>query len=234
LDNVRKSPRTTLPVLYQSERLVVVQKPAGLASQPGAGIKSSVVEVVEQQLGVRPYLVHRLDRDTDGLLVLARNHEAAGAFSKQMNGPEVEKSYLAICAGRFGRPTGQIDESVTVKGVERSALTRYRVLRSIGKFSLLEITLGTGRMHQIRIHLAQTGRPVVGDDLHGDFALNRELRRTHGVKNLMLCAFRLRFPDGRKSVVLTAELPEHMLEFLAVYNAVDAIPPATERVRRRR
>lgn len=229
MNKARKAEEAAISVRYRSDNLIVVQKPVGVASQPGARTKKTIVDLIERQLGFRPLPVHRLDKETEGLLVLAKNHDAAARFARALNSDQVEKSYLAICAGRFTRPTGEIDEAVSVKGVEKTALTRYRVLRSLGKFSLLELSLGTGRMHQIRIHLAKNGRPIVGDDQHGDFALNRELKRTHGVKHLMLCAYRLRFPDGRKTITLTAELPHHMEAFLSIYNALDAIPSAEGR-----
>jgi 23S rRNA pseudouridine955/2504/2580 synthase len=212
-----------IPVRYQSGRLVVVQKPAGIAVQPGAGVRVTILDILEAQLGFRPFLVHRLDRDTEGLLILARNSDIAGSFSRLLNSSDVQKTYLAICSGSFPRTTGQMDQSIMVKGTEKSALTTYRLVRRLGKFALLELSLGTGRMHQIRIHLARAGHPILGDDQHGDFPLNRELKRSHGVKHLMLCAYRLQFPDGPDIISVTAELPRHMSEFLSVYNAVDSV-----------
>ncbi|HUX11604.1 MAG TPA: RNA pseudouridine synthase [Spirochaetia bacterium] len=211
-------------IIYRGAKFAVVLKPAGVAVQPGKGIQKTILDLVEEKLGYRPLLVHRLDRDTEGLLVLARDREAASEFSRILKSDQVQKSYLAVCSGAFGRPEGAIDSDVEVKGVKKSAHTSYRVLRKLGKFSLLEISLGTGRMHQIRLHMSQSGRPIVGDDQHGDFALNRSLKQTHAVKNLMLCAWRLRFPEERRTVTVTAEIPAHFSAFLSIYNATDAIP----------
>ncbi|WP_455383514.1 RluA family pseudouridine synthase [Salinispira pacifica] len=211
-------------VIYRGAGLAVIQKPAGAAVQPGKGVGRTVLDMAEPRLGFRPLPVHRLDRDTEGLLVVAQSREAAAEFSRLLNSQQVEKSYLAVCAGTFSRPAGEFDEEISVKGVRKQASTRYRVLRKLGKFTLLELTLGTGRMHQIRIHLAQAGRPVVGDDQHGDFALNRTLKQTHAVRNLMLCAYRLRFPEKERMVTVTAELPSHFRDFLAIYGAADAVP----------
>jgi 23S rRNA pseudouridine955/2504/2580 synthase len=211
-------------IIYRNGGLAVVQKPAGVAVQPGKGVSTTILDLIEPKLGFRPLPVHRLDRDTEGLLAVACDSAAAADFSRMLESDSVEKSYLAICAGNFSRPAGEITEDVTVKGRTKSALTRYHVLRKLGKYSLVELTLGTGRMHQIRIHMAQSGRAIVGDDKHGDFALNRTLKQTHSVKHLLLCAWKLRFPESRRTVLVTAELPDHFREFLAVYGAEDAVP----------
>lgn len=215
---------TSVRIIYRNGGLAVVQKPAGIAVQPGKGVGTTILDLIEPKLGFRPLPVHRLDRDTEGLLAVAQDSAAAADFSRILNSNQVEKTYIAVCAGTFSRPAGEITEEVTVKGTPKSALTRYRVLRKLGKFSLVELTLETGRMHQIRIHMAQTGRPIIGDDKYGDFALNRALKQTHAVKRLMLCAWKLKFPESRRTVMVTAELPDHFREFLAVYGAEDAVP----------
>jgi 23S rRNA pseudouridine955/2504/2580 synthase len=149
------------------------------------------------------YLVHRLDKDTSGLILVAKSRESAARFSTLFAGPRrgVIKRYLAVCAGSPQPPEGIIRLDLAVRGALKKSETSYRVLSrreasvptmaGEGKdepgeapagrfFSLLELELGTGRTHQIRRHLARIGCPVLGDDKYGDFSLNRELRKTLG------------------------------------------------------
>jgi 23S rRNA pseudouridine955/2504/2580 synthase len=148
------------------------------------------------------YLVHRLDRDTSGLILVARNRNAAARFSALFAGPRggLSKRYLAVCAGSPQPGEGIIRLDLAVRGALRRSETSYRLLsqREIpGRlFSLLELELGTGRTHQIRRHLARIGCPVLGDDKYGDFSLNRELRKTMGLRRLLLHASRLVIPES--------------------------------------
>jgi 23S rRNA pseudouridine955/2504/2580 synthase len=152
-------------------------------------------------------LVHRLDKDTAGVILVAKNREAAARFSAIFSGkgssafsaregdgkPESRgciKQYRAVCAGN-PPSAGVIQYSLDIRGAEKPSRTRYRRLGGNGEFSLLELELDTGRMHQIRRHLAKIGHPVLGDDKYGDFALNKVLAKTRGLKRLLLYASRL-------------------------------------------
>ncbi|MEJ5184854.1 MAG: RNA pseudouridine synthase, partial [Rectinemataceae bacterium] len=183
-------------ILYENDEILVIDKPAGLASQPGEAVGAHVVQVLEAQLGMAPYLVHRLDRDTAGCMVLARNPAAASRWSRLIAGREVRKRYLAWVAGAPSRSSGTIDLPLEGSRGMQEACTLYRLretcmlsdatLPSDFRCSLLELELRTGRMHQIRRHLASLGLPIIADDRHGDFQLNRVLRKLLSAKRLLL------------------------------------------------
>lgn len=202
--------------IYENQEILVYDKPSGLAVQPGAGISTSVIEILKAELPEEPFLVHRLDRDTSGVLVVAKNRVAAGKFSRLMMGDGIRKEYVALCPGRFLRPVGIIRDDILQHGETKKAETRYKVEAEYTDgtriFSMVSLELGTGRMHQIRLHLAGIGHPVLGDDKHGDFKLNRELKKALGLKKLMLHARRLTIPTNN---VVEAPLPEHFQTLLA-------------------
>lgn len=200
-----------IDILYEDAGAWVFVKPAGLASQPGEGLGKTLVEALEEQTGIRPFLVHRLDRDTHGVMCAAKTKAAAAALSALLAGSGASKEYRAVCRGRPEPAAGTIDADLDTKAGARKAITRYATLEGFGTESLLSISLGTGRMHQIRRHLASIGCPIVGDDKHGDFAYNREARKRFGARKLMLAAVRLELP-GRGA--FEAPMPEHMQKLL--------------------
>jgi len=202
-----------IPALYQDDEILVLDKPAGLPSQPGEKVRVSVVEAVERDFGFRPFLVHRLDRETAGCLVVACTAEAAARWSALIESRELRKTYRAIVAGAPSGRSGRFDDSVPSRGVEKAASTSWRLLGTFGegRYSYLELELGTGRTHQIRIHLAAHGLPILGDERHGDFGLNKTLRREAGLKRLLLVAWCLTLPGGK---LVRASLPEHFGDFL--------------------
>jgi len=185
-----------IDVVHEDGFCVVVNKPAGLAVQGGEGVGASLDGILAASFPERPLLVHRLDRDTSGLVLAAKGRPAAAAYSRLFGGGAsagVTKRYLAVCRGAPEGGEGAIRLDLDVRGSARKSETRYRLVERLagGEFSLLELELGTGRMHQIRRHLAMAGCPVLGDDRHGDFALNRALRKSAGLRRLLLHAERL-------------------------------------------
>jgi len=202
-----------IPALYSDDDILIIDKPAGLAVQPGEGVRICVIEAVERDFGFRPYLVHRLDKETAGCLVVARSQRAAADLSAMMGGHGAVKTYRAVVAGSPEPATGVYSDDVVVRGKATSARTRYRTIETDGRLSLVEVELGTGRMHQIRQHFAKAGHPIVGDDRHGDFKLNKELAKELGARRLMLYAARLNLPL-RSPVSVAASVPAHFAAFL--------------------
>jgi 23S rRNA pseudouridine955/2504/2580 synthase len=201
-----------IQTLFSSDDILIIDKPAGLSVQPGEGVRVCVLDAVERDFGFRPYLVHRLDKDTAGCLVVARSPRAAAELSALMGGKGAVKTYRAVVAGQPEPAEGVFRADVRVKGEAMSAETRYRTIVSDERLSLVEAELGTGRNHQIRQHFAMAGYPIVADDKHGDFKLNRLLAKEFGAKRLMLYAARLRLPLG-EPVDVQSSVPPHFVAF---------------------
>jgi 23S rRNA pseudouridine955/2504/2580 synthase len=225
-----------IDVLFENECCLVLNKPAGLAVQGGEGVGASLDALLAGEYSPRPLLVHRLDKDTSGVILVAKNREAAARFSALFSGEPlpgmagrgVMKQYLALCAGIPQPPEGLIREDLEIRGAVKKSETRYRVLGSASLSGVdaldcaaLELELGTGRMHQIRRHLAHIGHPILGDDKYGDFALNKALRKATGLKHLLLHASRLvippaAFPGG---IDATAPLPSYFTPFCSAIDS---------------
>lgn len=203
-----------IPILYEDSRMIVIDKPSGLASQPGEGVRVSVPDAVERDCGFRPYLVHRLDKDTAGCLALARTAADAAWLSELLATEAARKVYRAAVFGRPEPPRGVLSDAVRSKGRELSAETRYSLIASAEGLSFVEAELGTGRMHQIRQHFAGAGWPIVADDRHGDFRLNKAAAKSLGAKRLFLYAWRLSLPLGG-GLELRASMPPHFQALLA-------------------
>jgi 23S rRNA pseudouridine955/2504/2580 synthase len=197
-------------VLFENDECVILNKPAGLPVQGGAGITLSLDSILKDPgNSLEPavhldgkgglLLVHRLDRDTSGVLLVAKGREAAAKFSALFASgrKSAGKRYLAVCAGHPLPESGVITTNLDIRGKVKTAETGYTrlsggdLLPEGVDFSVLELELGTGRMHQIRRHLHQIGCPVLGDDKYGDFTLNKALRKRGAVKRLLLHASRL-------------------------------------------
>jgi len=227
-----------LPIVHEDPSLLVVDKPSGVAVHGGSGVSHGVIELLR---AARPEaklleLAHRLDRDTSGLLVIAKKRGALVELHRMLRDGEIEKIYIAVVKGV---PPGKhfdikdpLHKYVNAKGERRvavkeggmEAVTRVKVLDSTDSLSVLQLRLMTGRTHQIRVHLAHAGFPVLGDDKYGDFEFNRALAR-QGVKRLFLHARRLGFkhPIEGKPVALKSPLPEDMLRFCrANFQNIDA------------
>ena len=219
-----------LSVLFEDDELLIINKPASLAVQGGKGIFHSLDNELSEQVGYRVHLVHRLDKETSGILLVAKNSTAATKWTNLIGQKEVVKEYLALCIGQpliKGKPLskGVFNTSVTAHGKTQNAKTDFEVLSSGVvadlPLSLLRLTLGTGRMHQIRIQLAQNGCPIVADDQHGNFKLNKVLSKA-GIKKLCLCAFRVTLPLKKEGVkTLSVPLPAHFQKALELSSMGD-------------
>ncbi|MGE0347827.1 RluA family pseudouridine synthase [Hydrogenophaga sp.] len=234
------APAREFPVLFEDEAFLAIDKPAGVAVHGGSGVSFGVIEQMRQ---ARPQarfleLVHRLDRETSGLLLIAKKKSALKALQDQFRERETGKTYLALVKGawparlkvldqplhkyllpdgeRRVKVTGKDDpdgmRSVTlVKVAQRLAAPPSLLTGSPEGFSLLEVTIKTGRTHQIRVHLASAGHPIAGDDKYGDFELNRQLSRA-GLKRMFLHAWRLQLthPVTKSALQLQTELPDEL------------------------
>jgi len=218
-----------LDVIYEDNSCIVINKPAGLAVQGGKRITVSLDSILSQTWPQRPLLVHRLDRDTSGLVLVAKTKSAAAEFSRLLRGEgaagkTVIKRYRAVCKGKPAQPEGVIKADLAIHGAVKKSETSYRLLSGTEEFSFVELELGTGRMHQIRRHLALLGNPVLGDDKYGDFDLNHKLRKTMKLHHLLLHASSLiipQTPDGLR-LELAAPLPDYFQPFIVHDNQLTA------------
>jgi len=224
-----KAKPAEFPVVYEDAALLVVDKPAGVAVHGGSGVSFGVIESLRASRPQAKFLelAHRLDRDTSGLLVVAKKRTALVELHRMLREGEVAKEYLTVTRGQWEGAGRELRESlhkyVDAKGERRvavheegkEALTRVRVAKTSAAFSLLQVSLVTGRTHQIRVHLAHAGHPVLGDAKYGDFELNRRLEKA-GVRRLFLHAGRLAFahPLTREKIELKAPLPDEIRTFV--------------------
>jgi len=238
-----------LPVLYEDDWLLALDKPASVAVHGGSGVSSGVIEQLRAARPQARYLelAHRLDRETSGVLLVALRRPALVALHAQWRERETDKRYLAIVAGRWPLRTRSLayplhrheapdgDRRVSVRAGGQEALTRVTglvrfTLPDLGEFSLVEAKLETGRTHQIRVHLAHAGCPIVGDPKYGRFDLNREMAR-RGFRRMYLHARSIAFrhPDGGRRMRIEAPMPD---EFAALLSAGGAAwNPAPDRSR---
>jgi 23S rRNA pseudouridine955/2504/2580 synthase len=217
-------------VLFEDEALLVINKPAGMAVHGGSGISFGVIEALRQSRPEGRFLelVHRLDRETSGVLMLAKKRSALVEVHRQLQAGETEKRYHALVQGKWTERKRIADfplvKYVLSSGERRvsvgeqgdTALTIFRLERRVGPYSLLDAELKTGRTHQIRVHLAHLGFPILGDDKYGDFALNKTLAR-QGLKRMYLHAWRavITHPLSKERVTLEAPLPDELRSFAA-------------------
>ena len=230
------APAREFHVVHEDDQLLVIDKPAGVAVHGGSGVAFGVIEQLRRARPEARFLelVHRLDKETSGLLLLAKKRSALTALQAQFRDRATGKRYLALVAGAW--PPGQkvidiaLHKGLDAKGERhvrvvaadhadgRRSISLVRVMTSYARFSLLEVTLKTGRTHQIRVHLAHHGHPIVGDPKYGDFALNREmLRGVHRFSRMFLHARELSFdhPATGQRLTLTAPMPSECTELLA-------------------
>jgi 23S rRNA pseudouridine955/2504/2580 synthase len=211
-------------VIFEDRDLIVVNKPAGVAVHGGSGVSFGVIEALR---AVHPQLkelelVHRLDRDTSGCLLVAKRRAVLRDLHAQLRGREMDKRYLALVVGRwpFGAKTIDLPLKTNLKqGGERvvrvhaegqAAITRFEPIEQFGKVAtLLDIALGTGRTHQIRVHAAHAGYPVAGDEKYGDREKDAKLRE-FGLSRMFLHAASLTFRRGDEPFTVTAPLPPEL------------------------
>lgn len=235
-----------IEIVYEDQTLVVVNKPAGLVVHPAAGIHSGTLanalayhfQQLPNASSVRPGIVHRLDRDTSGLLVVAKTEAALEDLADQFRARSVYKSYVALVHGRVATDSVRVDQPLArdpsnrtrmavVRG-GRSALSVFRVQRRFNRFTLLDVEIKTGRTHQIRVHLAWLKHPVVGDETYGggrDNTIQNAKLRAH-VRNLgrhFLHAGRLAFthPETGKRVDFYSPLPAELSSLLSEIENTD-------------
>ncbi len=225
----KTAPPLDLPVVYEDDALLVVDKPAGTAVHGGSGISFGVIE---QMRAARPQLrflelAHRLDRETSGLLILAKKRSALTALHAALREGRVRKEYLALVKGSWRNDKQHVslplkkfltrsgERRVSVDREGRESQTVFRRKTGIRDYTLLSAELLTGRTHQIRVHLTHLGFPIAGDDKYGDFELNRALAR-QGLKRMFLHAGELEFahPLSGEALKLHAPLPEDLSRFL--------------------
>jgi len=223
----RTVPPLMPPILYEDDDLIVVDKPAGVAAHGGSGVLHGMIE---RARAARPHqtfleLAHRLDRETSGVLMLAKTRRALQSLHEQLREGHVEKRYLLLVAGdwvndrqhvrlpltKFINRAGERRVAIDPEGV--ASHTIFTLKRRLGAFSLLEAELKTGRTHQIRVHVAHLGFPIAGDDKYGDFELNRRLvRGEFGVRfgRMFLHAFSTRFahPVSEEPLAIVSALPD--------------------------
>jgi 23S rRNA pseudouridine955/2504/2580 synthase len=229
--------RLEAEVIYEDDYLLVINKPAGVAVHGGSGISRGVVEQLRFERPEARYLelVHRLDRETTGVLLLAKRRSALTELHRQLREGRVQKIYCALVRGKWhdGKRSVTLplrkyvlksgERRVSVGDDGRSAHTVFRLKQHWMDYSLVEAELKTGRTHQIRVHLAHLGFPIAGDDKYGDFALNRQLMK-QGLKRMFLHAMRtvIGHPQTGEMLVLEAAMPPDLHKFLTALDAGEA------------
>ena len=221
--------RLSTAIIYEDERLLVLDKPSGMAVHGGSGVDYGVIEGLRALRPDAPYLelVHRLDRETSGCLMIAKKRSELRTLHELLRHGGVHKRYLLLCAGDWSQGPWQIDAPlkknqlsggeriVRVDEAGKAALTRFRCLQSFNGASLVEADLATGRTHQIRVHAAWAGHPLAGDDKYGDPDFNRRLRAI-GLKRLFLHAHYLAFedPERGRSIEVSAPLGDDLRDVI--------------------
>jgi len=220
--------RIEAAILSEDRDFLVIDKPSGVASHGGSGISFGVIELLRT---ARPResaleLAHRLDRDTSGVLVLAKKRSALTALQAEIRAGRVEKRYLALLAGKLPQQRLNVDAPLrksVLQGGERMvrideegkpSRSRFSEVERYAAATLAEIAIETGRTHQIRVHSAHIGHPVAGDEKYGDREFNLKMRE-HGLKRLFLHAARFEFSIGERSYGFSAPLPDDLSKVIS-------------------
>ena len=224
------TPAREFDIVFEDDALIVLNKPSGTAVHGGSGVSFGVIEQLRR---ARPEaklleLAHRLDRETSGLLIVAKKRAALTALHDLFRDGQIAKRYLALVKGewtnlkqqvklplhKYLTSAGERRVSVSAEGKEAHSIVRLKARWE--NFSLVEVELKTGRTHQIRVHLSHLGFPIAGDDKYGDFALNRELKKA-GLKRMFLHAAKLALPHpvSGEAMALESALPVELIQFIA-------------------
>jgi 23S rRNA pseudouridine955/2504/2580 synthase len=228
--------RVDLPVIYEDEAMLVIDKPEGIAVHGGSGVSFGVIEALRRQRPQARFLelAHRLDRETSGILLVGKKRLALTALHDMFreHGAGADKRYLVLVKGRWMNATQHVkaplfkylaesgERRVSVNPEGKAAHTVFRLLARWPEMSLLEAQLKTGRTHQIRVHLAHLGFPILGDEKYGDFSLNRKIR-SEGLKRMALHAWRMAFRHPLTAMPLecVAPLPDNIRSCIAIADA---------------
>lgn len=219
-------------IVDRQNHFMVLHKPSGIASQPGTGVApgQSLIEHVWswariQKLDFKPALVHRLDQETSGLILVALSGEGVRKLTALIREHRIEKEYIALIQGHLEQAEGVVTLALQRKNSARGskmdvvghdlehsqkAVTHYRLQQKVGPYSLVRILLETGRMHQIRSHFAHIGHPLLGDRRYGNFEVNKQVRQQSGLRRLFLHAYRLEFRWDDRSFVFEIPLPNEL------------------------
>jgi len=233
--------KAELPILYEDEAMLVVDKPCGIAVHGGSGVSFGVIEALRRQRPQARFLelAHRLDRETSGVLLIGKKRSALVALHDMFregglggSGRAADKRYLVLVKGRWMDPVRNVklpllkylqdsgERRVRVSEEGKASHTVFRLVARWQRFSLLEAELKSGRTHQIRVHLAHLGYPIAGDEKYGDFALNKALPK-EGLKRMFLHAWKMRLPHpiSGETLALEAPLPIALHGFLQQISA---------------
>jgi 23S rRNA pseudouridine1911/1915/1917 synthase len=226
-----------LDIVYEDDDIVVVNKQKGLVVHPGNGnpngtLVNAIMAHCKDSLSgiggeIRPGIVHRIDKDTSGLLIIAKNDNAHINVSEQIKNHEVKKTYRALVRGRIKETSGTINMPIArsindrtkmaVNKNGKEAITHFTVLKKYQDYTYIEVNIETGRTHQIRVHMAQIGYPIVGDSVYSNG------KNPFGVEGQMLHSYKLEFihPTTKKKMELVADIPEYFKEVLLKLNDLE-------------
>ena len=219
-----------LDIIYEDNDIIVVNKPKGLVVHPANGnpdgtLVNAIMAICKDSLSgiggeIRPGIVHRIDKDTSGLIIIAKNDKAHIHLSEQIKNREVKKTYLALVRGVINENEATIDmpigrstkdrKKMAVTKTGKNAITHFKVLKRYDKYTYVEVKIETGRTHQIRVHMSEIGHPIIGDEVYSNG------KNVFGVNGQMLHAARLSFkhPISDEKLNLEAPLPKYFIEIL--------------------
>lgn len=204
-----------LSVVMENDEIYVINKPAGMSCQGGVKAGICVDMLARKQLGESACLVHRLDKETAGLLIIAKNKVFANIWTRNIALGRVRKSYIAVVWGCPNHNIGVLNTPVRVGQVMKDALSHYKVLKTFSiygiELSYLHLTLDTGRKHQIRQQCKAGDFAIVGDNLYGDFRANKLFAKQTGIKQLLLCSYCLNFDINLNIPCIQIALPEYFM-----------------------
>lgn len=227
--NKNSIPKIDIPIIYEDETLLITNKPSGLASHGGSGISWGVIEILRNKYSNIKYLelIHRLDKDTSGLLMIAKKRSILTKIHELMRNNEIEKEYITLCIGNWPlnlkdvklpllKTTNANNEKfvkVDEKGIYSHSI--FSIEKNYNGFSLIKVQLKTGKTHQIRVHMQQAGYPIACDEKYGNFLYNKKLKKL-GLKRMFLHAYKLKFkhPKNNLNLEFIAPIDKELNNFL--------------------